>query len=63
MEHSENISAVFPRISAVFEGQGPCMTEVSDGEWMGKKSRFFGLLAGKIDPENNPSFPFDRATP
>jgi hypothetical protein len=64
MEHSENISADFPRISAVFEDRGPCMTEISDGEWVGKKSRFLmKSRAGMTDPLNMPSFPLDRATP
>jgi hypothetical protein len=41
MEYSENISAVFSRISVVFHGWELCMIEVSDGESVWKKSRFW----------------------
>jgi hypothetical protein len=40
------------------------MIEVSDGEWVKKKSRFLmKSRAGMTDPQNRPSFPLDRATP
>jgi hypothetical protein len=58
MKYSENISAVFPRISAILGGWNASLRKVSDGEYVWEEHACPAWCFGKIpDPKTGVLFP------